>query len=197
MAVGIGIKHKSIYFTPLNSTISCQSTIIKIYPSFIVSLKTSVKNGYQAIVLQKLNASVYINSANDFYKTTYLKEFRVDNILNYKIGQIFNVENFDIAMPLTIKAKTIGKGFTGNIKRNAFKRGPMTHGSKNHRQPGSIGQSTTPGRVFKNKKMAGRCGFTNTTIKNLKILNIDKSNNLLYVGGAIPGKKNNVVFITS
>ena len=91
--------------------------------------------------------------------------------------------------------KTIGKGFAGTVKRHNFTRGPMTHGSKNHREPGSIGMGTTPGRVYPGKKMAGRLGGKQTTIKNLQIVLINPENNLLVIKGAIPGKLGNLLSI--
>ncbi len=185
MSVAIGLKINSVYLPLLPSEQNTHSTIIKIYSSNIVSLKTKFRNGYNAIVLE----------TNISKNCKVKKEFYIKNVNDFKMGQIFNIENFTSNMLVNIQAKSIGKGFTGNIKRNNFKRGPMTHGSKNHRQPGSIGQSTTPGRVFKNKKMAGHAGFLINTIKNLKILDIDKTNSLLYLKGSIPGKSGNVVFI--
>jgi large subunit ribosomal protein L3 len=195
MTIGIGVKINSVYFTQINPNLISQSTIIKICSTSIIALRTKIKNGYNAIVLESKDLDICKQIKSEVHHSEYIKEFKVNNILNYKLGQIFDIEMFTTKIPLTIQAKTIGKGFSGNIKRNNFQRGPMTHGSKNHRQPGSIGQSTTPGRVFKSKKMAGHLGFSTKTIKNLQILEIDKSNSLLYIKGSIPGKNKNLVYI--
>jgi large subunit ribosomal protein L3 len=92
-----------------------------------------------------------------------------------------------------VTGKSIGKGFAGLQKRHNFGRGPMTHGSKNHRAPGSIGAGTTPGRVYPGKKMAGQLGAKQVTIKKLKVLIVDVENNLIIVKGAVPGKPGNLV----
>jgi large subunit ribosomal protein L3 len=96
---------------------------------------------------------------------------------------------------VSVSGATIGKGFSGTIKRYNFTRGPMTHGSKNHREPGSIGQGSTPGRVFPGKKMPGRLGGKQTTTKNLQIVHINIEKNLLVIKGTIPGKKGNLLSI--
>jgi large subunit ribosomal protein L3 len=98
------------------------------------------------------------------------------------------VDIFETGQLIDVSGKTIGKGFAGNQKRHNFRRGPMSHGSKNHRQPGSIGAGTTPGRVYPGKKMAGRLGGKKVTIKKLKVVRLDKERNLILVQGAVPGK---------
>jgi len=123
----------------------------------------------------------------------YLKEFKVFNINNYFIGKNINNSIFNINDKVNITSKTIGKGFTGNIKKHHFKRGPETHGSKHHRLQGSLGAGTTPGRVFPGKKMSGRLGNTICTIKNLKIFDI--KDNLILIEGCIPGKNKQLIYI--
>lgn len=115
-------------------------------------------------------------------------------ITDFYLAKKLNLNFFNFIKKINIKGKTIGKGFTGNIKRNNFKRGPMSHGSKNHRLPGSIGASTTPGRVFKNKRMAGHSGGKNITIKNVEIHKF--IGNVLYVKGILPGKINNILTLS-
>lgn len=174
-------------------------TIIKVGPCYITQIKSLKKNGYNAIQIGYQNID-HINKPKLGHLKNlnpillkYLKEYRVDNIEIYKIGQIIDVQIFKEGDYINITGKSIGKGFTGNQKRNNFKRGPMTHGSKNHKQPGSIGQSTTPGRVFPGKKMAGRLGGNYISILNLKIIKIDIKENLLIVSGALPGKSGNLL----
>merc|ERR1711976_971825 len=96
--------------------------------------------------------------------------FRVSQPEEFKLGQVIKVTVFDSGQKVNVSGKSIGKGFTGNQKRHNFSRGPMTHGSKNHRLPGSIGAGSTPGRVYPGKKMAGHFGNTKVTIKNSEIL---------------------------
>lgn len=126
----------------------------------------------------------------------HLKEFRVTSLDDFKVGQEINLGQFEIGQKVQVTSKSIGKGFAGTIKRHHFTRGPMTHGSKNHRAPGSIGACATPGRVFGGKKMPGRLGGKTVTIKNLQIIDIDQDNNLLVLKGSVPGKRGNLVKIS-
>ena len=125
----------------------------------------------------------------------YLKEYPIDNVEDFTLGQIIDVQNFKEGQFVDITGKSIGKGFAGNQKRHHFTRGPMSHGSKNHRAPGSIGQGTTPGRVYPGKKMAGHLGASTVTIKKLKILKVDTKQNLLILKGSVPGKPGNLLSI--
>ncbi|NBV82596.1 50S ribosomal protein L3 [bacterium] len=118
----------------------------------------------------------------------YLKGFRVNNAADYAPGAEITADIFNVDELITVRAKTIGRGFTGTIKRHNFSRGPMAHGSKSHRIPGSIGAGTTPGRVFKGVRMAGHYGDAFVTIKNLSVVKVDAENKLLFVAGAVPGK---------
>merc|ERR1711915_287884 len=113
----------------------------------------------------------------------------------FKIGQVLNVESFLLGQLVNIKGKSIGKGFSGLQKRHNFTRGPMTHGSKNHRAPGSIGMGTTPGRVLPGKKMAGQLGNKTVTVQKLKIIQINLEENILIVKGSVPGKPGNLLSI--
>ena len=108
---------------------------------------------------------------------------------------MINVTVFDSGQKVNVTGKSIGKGFAGNQKRHNFSRGPMTHGSKNHRLPGSIGAGSTPGRVYPGKKMAGHLGAKTVTVKNSEILCVSRSENILVVKGAVPGKKDNILKI--
>jgi|TARA_E500000178_G_C16995963_1_gene743204 large subunit ribosomal protein L3 len=179
-------------------------TIIKVGPCIVTQIKTVSTDGYNAIQLgykdiQKTKVTKarigHLSKINKNLALKYLKEYSVDNVADFVIGQTINVKNFKVGQLIDIKGKSIGKGFSGNQKRHNFTRGPMTHGSKNHRQPGSIGQGSTPGRVYPGKKMAGHMGTKQTTISNLQILNINTKENLLIVKGSIPGKPGNLVNI--
>ena len=125
----------------------------------------------------------------------YLKEFKTTEKDEFSIGQILNVDSFSPGQFVNIKGKSIGKGFSGLQKRHNFTRGPMTHGSKNHRAPGSIGMGTTPGRVLPGKKMAGQLGNKITTIKKLKVIQINSKENILVIKGSVPGKPGNLLSI--
>ena len=180
-------------------------TVVKVGPCYITQIKSVENNKYKAIQIGYQNISkLKLNKPelghlekNNNVSLKYLKEYRIDSIENFKIGQIIDVNNFQEGQFVDVTGNSIGKGFTGNQKRNNFSRGPMTHGSKNHREPGSIGQSTTPGRVFPGKRMAGRVGNTQVTISKLKILKLDINENLLIIKGSIPGKPGNLLSITA
>jgi len=125
----------------------------------------------------------------------YLKEFRVSDPAEFNVGQVLNVESFVAGDLINVTGKSIGKGFSGLQKRHNFTRGPMTHGSKNHRAPGSIGMGTSPGRVLPGKKMAGQLGNKTKNIKKLKVVSIVGHEDMLIVKGAVPGKPGNLLSI--
>jgi len=179
-------------------------TILKVGPCIITQIKTKEKDGYDSIQMGYGNVSTksltqpelgHLQKSN-IQPLKYLKEFQfINKNKEFKIGQILNVDLFVQGQSLTIQGKSIGKGFSGLQKRHNFTRGPMTHGSKNHRAPGSIGMGTTPGRVLPGKKMAGQLGNKITTIKNLKIIQISPEENILVIKGSVPGKPGNLLRI--
>ena len=118
----------------------------------------------------------------------YIKNYNLECSEGIAAGTSLTTEWFDEDESISVRGKTIGKGFAGTIKRHNFSRGPMTHGSKNHRRPGSLGGGTDPGRVFKGTRMGGHMGDKYRTIKNLCIVTIDKEKGILYIKGALPGK---------
>ena len=181
-------------------------TIIKGGPCFVTQIKSKENCGYNAIQLGYLEVSPksktltkpelgHFNKVN-LPPYRYLKEYKTLENLNYEIGQQFSVEMFNIGQRVNISGFTIGKGFAGTVKKHGYHRGLMTHGSKNHREPGSIGAGTTPGRVFPGKKMAAHMGMEKRTISGLEIIDIDTTQNILVVKGCIPGKSGNLVNIT-
>jgi large subunit ribosomal protein L3 len=118
-----------------------------------------------------------------------LKGFRTSSAyIPGSVGALLDVSLFEVGELVSVRAKTIGRGFTGTIKRHNFSRGPMSHGSKSHRIPGSIGAGTTPGRVFKGTRMAGHYGDSFVTVKNLRVERVDSEKGLLFLRGAVPGK---------
>ena len=179
-------------------------TILKVGPCVITQIKTEIKDGYNAIQVGYSNTSNksltqpelgHLQKSN-IQPLKYLKEFRVDAVDDFEVGQVLNVDLLSVNQLVNIKGKTVGKGFSGLQKRHNFTRGPMTHGSKNHRAPGSIGMGTTPGRVLPGKKMAGQLGNKFTTIKNLKVIQLSSEENILIIKGSIPGKPGNLLSIT-
>jgi large subunit ribosomal protein L3 len=178
-------------------------TILKVGPCVITQVKTKSKDGYDSIQIGYGNVSSkrltqpelgHLQKSN-IQPLKYLKEFRTTEEDEFTIGQVLNVDSFSPGQFVNIKGKSIGKGFSGLQKRHNFTRGPMTHGSKNHREPGSIGMGTTPGRVLPGKKMAGQLGNKITTIKKLKVIQIDSEENVLVIKGSVPGKPGNLLSI--
>ena len=178
-------------------------TIIKVGPCVITQLKTIDKDGYDSIQIGYGNVASkaltqpelgHLQKSN-IQPLKYLKEFRTKNDNEFEIGQVLNVNSFSVGQLVNIKGKSVGKGFSGLQKRHNFARGPMTHGSKNHRAPGSIGMGTTPGRVLPGKKMAGQLGNKITTIQKLKVIQVNSEENILVIKGSVPGKPGNLLSI--
>jgi len=171
-------------------------TVIQAGPCTVTQVKTKETDGYAAIqvgfreVAQKaltkpeLGHLVKSNSS----PVRHLREYRLDNSGEFELGQQITVERFTAGQTVDVVGTSIGRGFAGYQKRHNFKRGPMAHGSKNHRLPGSTGAGTTPGRVYPGKRMAGQLGNTRVTIRKLTIVRVDAERNLLLIKGAVPGK---------
>lgn len=178
-------------------------TVIKIGPCIITQIKTILKDGYNAVQIGYGNVSSkslsqpelgHLQKSN-IQPLKYLKEFRINDPEKFEVGQIINVKSFTSGQLIDVTGKSSGKGFSGLQKRHHFSRGPMTHGSKNHRAPGSIGMGTTPGRVLPGKKMAGQLGNKITNTKKLKVIQINIDENILVVKGSVPGKPGNLLTI--
>ena len=179
-------------------------TVVKMEKGRIVEIIDSKKRGYQAVQVgfgkiknSKLSKAMkgYFTKKNTEAKKI-LKEFRVKNIENYKEGNEFGLEIFKDVKFVDIRSKTIGKGFAGVMKRHNFSGLRASHGvSVSHRSHGSTGQRQDPGKVFKNKKMAGHMGDKLRTIQNIEIIKSDPENSLLYLKGSIPGSKNSEVLV--
>jgi large subunit ribosomal protein L3 len=178
-------------------------TIIKAGPCFITQIKTPETDGYNALQLGYGEvSSKYCKKPQHGHLTKiglsplrYTREYKVAEPSSFELGQKISVDSFKVGQLVQVTGKRIGKGFAGNQKRHNFSRGPMTHGSKNHRAPGSIGAGTTPGRVLVGKKMAGQLGNRFVSISNLEILKINSEQNFLVVKGSVPGKPGNLVSI--
>lgn len=178
-------------------------TILKIGPCVITQIKTVLTDGYNAIQVGYGSVpSKYLTQPefghlqkSNIQPLKYLKEFQIENPEEFVIGQILNVESFSSGQLINVTGKSTGKGFSGLQKRYNFARGPMTHGSKNHRAPGSIGMGTDPGRVLPGKKMSGQLGNKLTHIKKLKIIQVNSDENIIVVKGSVPGKPGNLLSI--
>merc|ERR1712154_327793 len=180
-------------------------TILKVGPCVVTQVKMKSKNGYDSIQIGYGNISSksltqpelgHLQKSN-IQPLKYLKEFRINNPEDFQIGQVLNVANFTSGEFVNITGRSSGKGFSGLQKRHNFARGPMTHGSKNHRAPGSIGMGTTPGRVLPGKKMAGQMGNKTANIKKLKVIQTNIDENILVLKGSVPGKPGNLLSIAS
>lgn len=178
-------------------------TILKVGPCVVTQVKTRLKDGYDSIQIGYGNVASKVLTQpelghlqkSNIEPLKYLKEFKVNEIDEFKIGQVLNVDSFSPGQLVNIRGKSIGKGFSGLQKRHNFSRGPMTHGSKNHRAPGSIGMGTTPGRVLPGKKMAGQLGNKIITVRKLKVIQINTEENILVIKGSVPGKPGNLLSI--
>lgn len=178
-------------------------TVIKAGPCVITQIKNVEKEGYNAIqigyaqVAEKNLTKPELGHLrkSDSPPLRHLKEYKVASLKTMTLADKLTVNLFEIGQMVSVSGRSIGKGFAGTIKRYNFTRGPMTHGSKNHREPGSIGQGSTPGRVFPGKKMPGRLGGGRVLIRNLRVVHVNTEKNLLVVRGAVPGKPGNLLSI--
>ena len=179
-------------------------TVLKMETGRIIQLIDQEKRGYKAIQVGfgKIKNSKLTKSMKGYFakKNTepkkVLREFRVNDLNNYKEGNELGIEIFKDIKFVDVKSKTIGKGFAGVMKRHNFSGLRATHGvSVSHRSHGSTGQRQDPGKVFKGKKMAGHMGDKLRTIQNIEIIKTDSENNLLYLKGSIPGSKHSEVLI--
>ncbi len=178
-------------------------TILKVGPCVVTQVKTEAKDGYNSIQVGYSRVSSksltqpelgHLQKSN-IQPLKHLKEFRINTDQNFEVGQTLTVDLLSLGQFVDIQGKTIGKGFTGLQKRHNFARGPMTHGSKNHRAPGSIGMGTTPGRVLPGKRMSGQVGNKVTTVKKLKVIQLNLEENILVIKGSVPGKPGNLLSI--
>lgn len=177
-------------------------TVVEAGPNVVTQVKTVEKDGYNAIQVgfedakeKSLNKPQkgHLAAANVLKK--HLKEFRVDAVEEFTVGQEIKADLFAAGEKIDVTGTSKGKGFQGPIKRHGQSRGPESHGSRYHRRPGSMGACSYPGRVFKNKKLAGHMGSVKVTVQNLEVVRVDADKNFILVKGAIPGAKGSVVTI--
>ena len=181
-------------------------TVLKVDECIVASVKTSNKDGYNAVQLISVETDKDISHINKPQRKMFssinikpkkvIKEFRVDNDNILEVGTKLDVNHFKVDQFVDASSISVGKGFAGVMKRHNFGGLRASHGvSISHRSHGSTGQNQDPGRVFKGKKMAGRMGNKKVTKQNLKIIDVDSENNLLMVKGSVPGKKNSIVYL--
>ena len=176
-------------------------TVVRAGPCTVSQVKTKETDGYEAVQIgfgdikaKKVNKPMKGHFAKAGVEPMrYLREVRVEDASQYKTGDQVTVADFADVTAVDVTGTSKGKGFQGTIKRWNFSRGPMTHGSRNQRKPGSIGQCAYPARVRKGLHMAGHMGDERVTVKNLKLVRVDTDQNLLLIKGAVPGGKNALV----
>lgn len=179
-------------------------SVLAIEPNTVTRLRTPERDGYTAIQLgaetaRKLNKPDAgqlkdLPKAAQSIKTK--REFRVDDLTGYELGQTVSIADlFAAGDDVDVTGVSKGKGFAGHIKRHNFHRGPKTHGSDHHREPGSIGPGTTPGRVYRGLKMAGHMGDERVTIKKVRVVRTDPDRNLLLVKGSLPGARGSLILV--
>jgi large subunit ribosomal protein L3 len=174
-------------------------TAVAIEPNTVTRLRTVERDGYTAVQLG-IEASKRITKPEkgqlkDLPPVSTIREFRLDDVDAYAVGQKLTVDLFAEGELVDVTATSKGKGFAGTVKRHHFKRGPETHGSDHHREPGSIGPGTTPGRVYKGLRMSGHLGADRTTVKKLTVVRADSERNLLLVRGSVPGGPNTLILV--
>jgi large subunit ribosomal protein L3 len=178
-------------------------TVVQVGPCVVTQVKTQEKDGYTALqigfdetAVEKLNKPIsgHLKKATEKgYRV--LKEFRTESVEGVEPGTAVNLDMFSIGEKVTVSGITKGRGFQGTIKRHGFSRGPETHGNRNHRKPGSIGNSAWPAKVIRGKRMPGHMGVDKETVKNLTVVDIKPKDNLLLLKGAVPGPKTGILKI--
>ena len=176
-------------------------TVIEAGPCVVAQVKTVETDGYDAIQLgfgEVKDKHINKPEKGHFAKAgleakKHLREFRLESVEGVKVGDEVKADVFEAGEKVDVQGTSKGKGFQGVIKRHGQHRGPMGHGSMYHRRPGSMGSTTTPGRVFKGKKLPGHMGSQTSTILNLDVVKVDTDKNVILVKGSIPGAKKSIV----
>ncbi len=178
-------------------------TVVEAGPMVVTQLKSVESDGYEAVqvgfgdikekLLNKPQKGHFAKAGVGLKR--FVREFRTDKVADFSLAQEINVSIFAEGDKVDVTGTSKGKGFQGPIKRHNQHRGPMTHGSRYHRGPGSMGAASDPSRVYKGKKLAGHMGAERVTIQNLEIVKVDTENNLLLIKGAIPGPKKGLVVV--
>jgi large subunit ribosomal protein L3 len=200
--MSIGLIGRKVGMTPVfqdDGTMVAVS-VLAIQPNTVTRLRTADRDGYTAVqlgteVVRKLSKPE-AGQLKDLPKVATVREFRVDSVDEFSIGQTLSIDDlFNAGDDVDVTGVSKGKGFAGHIKRHNFHRGPKTHGSDHHREPGSIGPGTTPGRVYRGLKMAGHMGDERVTIKKVRVVRTDPDRNLLLVRGSLPGARGSLILV--
>jgi large subunit ribosomal protein L3 len=178
-------------------------TVIQAGPCHVTQIKTQQTDGYNAIQLgykevkpKALNKPLLGHLAkSEAAPLRHLREYHASQVSDYQLGQQLGPDLFSVGQLVDVCGTSMGRGFAGYQKRHNFKRGPMSHGSKNHREPGSTGAGTTPGRIYPGKRMAGQMGNKRVTVRKLTVVRVDAERHLLLVKGAVPGKPGTLLSI--
>ena len=175
-------------------------SVVAVEPNTVTRLRTTERDGYTAVQLgaepSKRLSKPESGQLKDLPKVAKIREFRVDGLDGYTVGQQIGLGDLFAEGDLVdITGVSKGKGFAGHIKRHHFHRGPKTHGSDHHRAPGSIGPGTTPGRVYKGMRMAGHLGDERATVKKLRVVRADAERNLLLLKGSVPGAPHGLILV--
>ncbi len=199
--MAIGIIGKKIGMTSIfvEDGTSVPVSVVEIQPNTVTALRTVERDGYSAVQLGAGTARKLTKPRQGQLKglppVKHNREFRLDDISEYEVGQTLDVSLFADGEIVDVSGVSKGKGFSGTIKRHHFRRGPETHGSDSHRQPGSVGAGTYPGKVFKGTGMAGRMGSDTVTLKKMTIVRTDAKRNLPFIKGALPGARNGMIIV--
>jgi len=179
-------------------------TVIEAGPCPVTQIRTTEKDGYSSLqlgfdALKQTRTSKaalgHAKAAGLEYAPRTLREFRVESVEGYEVGQELKVDQFQEGDRIRVTGTTKGRGFQGVVKRHGFRGRPASHGHPKKRNPGTLGPGTNPSRVIKGKKLPGQMGATQQTVRNLRVERVDAERNLIYIRGAVPGSRNSLVFI--
>lgn len=174
-------------------------SVVAVEPNTVTLLRTLERDGYRAVQVGAGTARRLtrprLGQLKGLPRVRDVREFRLDDEAAYAVGQTLDVSLFSAGETVDITGVSKGKGYAGTIKRHNFRRGPETHGSDSHREPGSIGGGTTPGKVFRGTRMAGRMGGDQVTVKKATIVRADAERNVLLVKGPVPGARNALIVV--
>lgn len=174
-------------------------SVLAVGPNTVTLVRTPARDGYSAVQVgtgtAKRLSRPRLGQLKGLPRVRDVRETRVEEGAGYEVGQTLRVDLFEDGEQVDITGVSKGKGFAGTIKRHHFRRGPETHGSDSHRQPGSIGGGTTPGKVFKGTGMAGRMGHDRVTVRKATIVRVDAERELLLIKGPVPGPRNALVMV--
>jgi large subunit ribosomal protein L3 len=175
-------------------------SVLEVVPNTVTRVRTTERVGYTAVQLgtdeKKMLTKPRAGQLGDLPSLATLREFRLDDVSDYEVGQTLAIGDvFADGDLVDVTGVSKGKGFAGHVKRHNFGRGPTTHGSDHHREPGSIGPGTTPGRVYKGVRMAGHMGDERVTTKKVQVVRADGDKNLLMVKGSLPGARGSLILV--